>query len=156
MHDTNTICCIYSKLHPDDEKLIYSKYVDDYWNKLREREKTLIFWSLLRKYITMHGPYHDARSISRCTVHIIMHGPYHDARSISWCTVHIIMHGPYHDARSISWCTVHIMMHVPYHDARSISWCTVHIMMHVPYHDARSTECQIIAIFQMSSLGLDV
>jgi hypothetical protein len=32
----HTICCMYSKVPPDDEQLINSKHVeDDYWNKLR-------------------------------------------------------------------------------------------------------------------------
>jgi hypothetical protein len=45
----NTVCCMYSKLHPDDEELIYSKHVeDDYWNKLRE-EKGASYLSLLCK-----------------------------------------------------------------------------------------------------------
>jgi len=51
----NTICCVYSKIRPDDEQLIYSKHVeDDFKNKLREKSASC--WSLLRKYITMHGP----------------------------------------------------------------------------------------------------
>ena len=32
----NAIDCMYSKLSPEDEYLIYSKHVEDiYWNKLR-------------------------------------------------------------------------------------------------------------------------
>jgi hypothetical protein len=47
--------CIYSKLPPDDEQLIYSKHVeDDYWNALRQQSGS--WWSLLRKYITIQGP----------------------------------------------------------------------------------------------------
>ena len=46
----NNICCIHSKIPPDDEYLIYSKHVeDDYWNTLRE--KSASGWSLLRKYL---------------------------------------------------------------------------------------------------------
>ena len=34
----NAINCIYSKLPPDDELLIYSKHVEvNYWNKLRKK-----------------------------------------------------------------------------------------------------------------------
>ena len=44
----NTICCIYSKIPPCDEQLIYSRHVqDDYWKKLGEKSASC--WSLLRK-----------------------------------------------------------------------------------------------------------
>jgi hypothetical protein len=34
----NAIDCMYSKLPPEDEQLIYSKYIEDiYWNKLSEK-----------------------------------------------------------------------------------------------------------------------
>ena len=52
----NAIECMYSKLPPEDEHLIFSKHVEDiYWNKFRKKVHLGLF--LLRKFITMHGPY---------------------------------------------------------------------------------------------------
>jgi len=69
----NTTYCIYSKLPPDDENLIYSKHVeDDYWYKLREKNMHLV------------GPYYA--NISRCTVHRISNNHYiSDVKFRSWC-----------------------------------------------------------------------
>ena len=53
----NAIDCMYSKLPPEDEKLIYSKHVED------------IYWNKLRKKVHLVGSYHA--NISRCTVHIM-------------------------------------------------------------------------------------
>ena len=42
----NTLLCIYSKIPPDNEQLIYSKHVEDYsWNKLREKSSSCWFLS---------------------------------------------------------------------------------------------------------------
>ena len=50
----NTICCIHSKIPPDDEQLIYSKYVeDDYWTKLSEK-------------VPRDGPYYAKVNIWPC------------------------------------------------------------------------------------------
>ena len=50
---------------------IYSKHVEgDYWNKLREKSSSC--WSLLRKYIMMHGP-QNVKLNHDCAY--IQHGP---------------------------------------------------------------------------------
>jgi len=51
----NTIWCTYSKIPPDDEWLIYSKHVEDYfWNKLREKSASC--WFVLRKLLLSWVP----------------------------------------------------------------------------------------------------
>ena len=54
----NAIDCMYSKLSPEDEQLIYSKHVED------------IYWNKFRKKVHLVGSYYA--NISRCAVHIML------------------------------------------------------------------------------------
>ena len=51
------IDCMYSKLHSEDEQLVYSKYVED------------IYWNKCKKKMRLVGSYYT--NLSRCTVHIM-------------------------------------------------------------------------------------
>jgi hypothetical protein len=53
----NATDCMYSKLPPEDEQLIYSKHVEDiYWNKFKNK-------------VHLVGSYYA--NLSLCTVHIM-------------------------------------------------------------------------------------